>query len=373
MRTSPDAPSNNSAVNQDLLSHLVENQQRLYNLFSSYTNYTIVSNEGWAEDTSQYDSFESLHDNIHAMLGGDDGHMTIVPFSGFDPLFFLHHCMVDRLYALWQALNPDAWIDPQVARINSYTTSVGDVLDSSSDLTPFYASSNGTFWNSDMLRDPAALGYTYPEISEMSFSNRSSISAGRSGLISAITKQYGAHSISRSSGRSGHSRTHKSTNRRNESSTSQPVDELISEQGQYREWVANIRVQRHGLGPFSIKLDLVDGCHVGSMGVFASPPAMAGLMKMAPGAEYIASAMPLTKMLVDKVTNGTIVSLNTEEVSSYLGSNLQVSGIKSDGTELRPQDIPGLSIKIVSALVQAATSDEHLPTWESPDFQMDFF
>lgn len=359
---------------------MVSNQQRLYNLFSSYDNYTIVSNEGWAEDTSQYDSFESLHDNIHAMLGGFDGHMSIVPFSGFDPLFFLHHCMVDRLYALWQALNPDSWILPQAARENSYTTSVGDILDGSTDLTPFYAYSNGTFWNSDMLRDPAVLGYTYPEISEMSFSNRSSISAGRSGLISSITKLYGANSISRSSGRSGSSRIHSTTSQRNatgssrrQPSASQPVDGLISDQGQYREWIANIRVQRHGLGPFSVNLDLADGCHVGTVGIFTSPPALAGLMKMAPGAGYIASAVPLTKMLVDKVTDGTIASLNLEEVSNYLGSNLQVSGIKSDGTKLVPEEIPGLSIKIVSALVQAAASEEHLPTWESPDFEMDFF
>ena len=28
--------------------------------------------------------------------------------SRFDPIFWLHHCNVDRMYALWQALHPDA-------------------------------------------------------------------------------------------------------------------------------------------------------------------------------------------------------------------------------------------------------------------------
>ena len=29
---------------------------------------------------------------------------------GFDPIFFLHHCNVDRLYAFWEYLYPNYWI-----------------------------------------------------------------------------------------------------------------------------------------------------------------------------------------------------------------------------------------------------------------------
>lgn len=360
---------------------MVQNQQRLYNLFSSYSNYTIVSNEGWADDTSQYDSFESIHDNVHAMLGGSNGHMTIVPFSAFDPLFFLHHCMVDRLYALWQMLYPESWVAPEVARTNSYTTSVGQVLDASSPLTPFYASSNGTFWNSDMLRDPTVLGYTYPEMAGISLSNMSSVLAGRSRVVSSINQLYGQYSVNRlslSSERTNDSHSHRSHHRnrfaeiRRQSSTSLPVDGIISAEGIYREWVANIRVQKQGLdGPFSVNLDLADGCHVGTMGVFASPPAFASLVQMAPGAQYIASTIPLTKVLVDKVSDGTIACMSPDDVGDYLSRNLQVSAITSDGTEVRPEDVPGLSIKIISAVVQATTSEEHLPTWENADYELD--
>lgn len=380
--TSPDAPSNNSAVNQNLLNHMAQNQQRLYNLFSSYTNYTIVSNEGWAADTSQYDSFESIHDNVHAMLGGSSGHMTIVPFSAFDPLFFLHHCMVDRIYALWQVLNPESWIAPEVARTNSYTTSVGQVLDASSSLTPFYASSNGTFWNSDMLRDPTTLGYTYPEMAGISLSNMSSVLAGRSRVVSSINQLYGRYSVSslsQSSERTKDSQSHHSHNHsrrtkmRRQSSTSLPVDGIISAQGEYREWIANIRVQRQGLeGSFSVDLDLADGCHVGTMGVFASPPAVASLMQMAPGAQYIASTIPLTKVLVDKVSDGTIACMSPDDVGDYLMKNLQVTATTSDGTEVPYEDVPGLSIKIISAVVLATTSEDDLPTWENADYEMDF-
>ena len=38
-----------------------------------------------------FDSIENLHGNIHTGVGGDNGHMTDLAVSGFDPIFFLHH------------------------------------------------------------------------------------------------------------------------------------------------------------------------------------------------------------------------------------------------------------------------------------------
>lgn len=383
---SPDQPSDNTAVNQNLQDHLVQNQQRLYNLFSSYSNYTIVSNEGWAADTSQYDSFESIHDNVHNLLGGAYGHMTIVPFSAFDPLFFLHHCMIDRIYALWQVLYPDSWITPEVARTNSYTTSVGDVLDASSPLTPFFSSSDGTFWNSDMLRDITSLGYTYPELVGISLSNTSSVSAGRSKVVSSITQSYGTNSVNSMSHGSGRGKgkgkgkgtrqarqngceTRKSTR----STASVAVEGIISASGSYREWEANVKVQKQALGgPFSMNLDLADGEHVGTVGVFSSPPAFAKLMQMAPGAQYVASTIPLTKMLVDKVSDGALASMDPADVSKYISQNLEFSATTSNGTGVTAAEIPGLSIKIVSTVVQSTTSEDALPIWGEPDFEVDY-
>lgn len=375
----PDAASNNSAINQNLVTHMAQNQQRLYNLFSNYGNYTIFSNEGWAADTSKYDSLESLHDNIHAMLGGQDGHMTIVPFSAFDPLFFLHHCMVDRILALWQVMYPRSWVIPVVARTNSYTTSVGQMLNSSSALTPFYASSNGTFWNSDMLRDPAKLGYTYPELEGISLSNMTSVSIGRPKVIAAITQLYGTYSVNRLvTGSQGpgniHTRRlgghfHHDPWRR--SPIALPVSRIVSTLGQYREWIANIRVVKQGMqGPFSIGLAFSDGTSVGTMGVFASPTTLADMMQMAPGAQYIASTVPLTKSLVDKLSDGTISSLDPEDVGPYLKTNLKVCATKGDGTGVEPADVPGLSITIISAVVQATSNDESLPIWDDPDYTL---
>ena len=40
---------------------------------------------------------------------------------GFDPIFFLHHANVDRLLALWSALNPEVWVTEGPARGGTWT------------------------------------------------------------------------------------------------------------------------------------------------------------------------------------------------------------------------------------------------------------
>jgi tyrosinase len=46
---------------------------------------------------------ERLHDNIHVWVGGT---MTDPEWAAYDPLFWAHHAMVDRLWRIWQHRNP---------------------------------------------------------------------------------------------------------------------------------------------------------------------------------------------------------------------------------------------------------------------------
>lgn len=45
-----------------------------------------------------------LHNQIHVWVGGD----MVVSTSPNDPVFFLHHCNVDRIWAAWQKQRPSA-------------------------------------------------------------------------------------------------------------------------------------------------------------------------------------------------------------------------------------------------------------------------
>ena len=46
---------------------------------------------------------EQIHNNVHVAVGGQDGGGTMMgKDSPADPVFFLHHANIDRLWALWQ-------------------------------------------------------------------------------------------------------------------------------------------------------------------------------------------------------------------------------------------------------------------------------
>jgi tyrosinase len=48
------------------------------------------------------DALEDLHDRVHGWTGGTMGD---VAYAAFDPVFWAHHCMIDRLWWLWQQDN----------------------------------------------------------------------------------------------------------------------------------------------------------------------------------------------------------------------------------------------------------------------------
>lgn len=44
-----------------------------------------------------------LHNAVHVWIGGEMGDQR---FAGWDPLFWVHHTMVDRVWAMWQLAHP---------------------------------------------------------------------------------------------------------------------------------------------------------------------------------------------------------------------------------------------------------------------------
>jgi tyrosinase len=50
---------------------------------------------------------EDLHNRVHVWVGGT---MSEIPVAAFDPLFWAHHTMIDRIWALWQQRQPGAGV-----------------------------------------------------------------------------------------------------------------------------------------------------------------------------------------------------------------------------------------------------------------------
>ncbi|KAF8440565.1 hypothetical protein BGX38DRAFT_1144521 [Terfezia claveryi] len=119
--------------------------------YDSYGKFT-VGDESPGNDAKP--NLSALHGNIHANTGGygeKAGNMASVPAAGFDPTFFLLHCNVDRIGAMWQAANNDAWMDDE---------------NNVKELIPFRYS-RSEFWTSERCRYPQNLGYTYPDLASI--------------------------------------------------------------------------------------------------------------------------------------------------------------------------------------------------------------
>jgi tyrosinase len=75
------------------------------------------------------DACEGLHDGVHVWVGGTMGNIS---YAAFDPVFWAHHCMIDRIWWLWQQQGrmnavPFAGWEDQV--LEPFNMTVRDVLD----------------------------------------------------------------------------------------------------------------------------------------------------------------------------------------------------------------------------------------------------
>ena len=99
-------------------------QSETFKMFTNlhdYESFSCVSPGGQAETAN---NIESIHNTIHYSVGGY-GHMTYPEVAAFDPVFWFHHANVDRLFAMWQTLNPDTYIEPTRNTYGSYYEPVG--------------------------------------------------------------------------------------------------------------------------------------------------------------------------------------------------------------------------------------------------------
>ncbi|KZS90419.1 Di-copper centre-containing protein [Sistotremastrum niveocremeum HHB9708] len=147
--------------------------ETVYRLFSEdyFSSYDTFSSTAYVEQggSADYLSLEDIHNNIHNWVGGENGgHMANVPVAAFDPIFWFHHCNIDRQCAIWQALNPNAWFDDPSQQLvdnsGNWSTPPGTTDTPNSALAPFHTDTQGTYWIANDVRDWTKLGYSYPEL-----------------------------------------------------------------------------------------------------------------------------------------------------------------------------------------------------------------
>ncbi|ESZ97460.1 hypothetical protein SBOR_2149 [Sclerotinia borealis F-4128] len=122
---------------------------------NNFNNFDTMASSG--------SSIESPHGAVHVLVGGAYGHMSFLSYSAFDPIFWLHHANVDRVFSMYQAINPSTFITPLVDYYGTFTIPPGSTDTASTSLKPFAVSSS-TFYTSNTVRPMSQFGYSYPEV-----------------------------------------------------------------------------------------------------------------------------------------------------------------------------------------------------------------
>ncbi|KAK4498075.1 hypothetical protein PRZ48_010731 [Zasmidium cellare] len=361
------AVSRNSEIGSDLDFNRNSVMNRLFNLFVNYDNFTQFSSSAWITgDVRNADSLESIHDVIHYTTGGA-GHMTFLDYSAFDPLFFLHHAMMDRCLALWQAVNNfTGQVEPVAAVSDTYTINVGDMVDGNTPLTPFHMDSNGKPFTSNDVMDTTSLGYTYPELAN---------NTGRAAVVAKIRELYGSNAVS-----GGPLKRSSGAQRVSQAATKQLVHSAPGEvvEGRLQHYVANIVSQKFAMnGSYAVYLFLGDvqseepetwplcSNMVGTHAVFAGYAGAPGKRSVGHSSVKVTGSIPLTDGLLNKVHSRELSSMSNTAVENYLHENLKWRVAMMDGTTVDADDVADLSITVISAQVQPSAADDKFPSWHN--------
>jgi len=379
-----DATSNTATCISNLNNVRPNLQDQVYQLFTTCKDYLHFSNDqAGSSTTSCSNSLEGIHNTIHTTTGGVPstavgtvGHMFYLAEAAFDPAFWLHHTNVDRIFAMWQTINPSAYGASQVAPHNTWTIAKGTTQNQDSPLTPFYKdSSASSFWTTTQVKDWTVFKYTYPEFAD---------SDGSSAAIQSYVKALYGPSATATAGSS--KRTTIPLPFGLGSSDAQPtaapavpgmpsgglgglLSSLSAPNGSTYEYVANVKAPRYALGG-SYYIFLFLGCPasedpstwisddhlVGPMGVLAQDT-----MK---GADVLVSgSIPITRSLTGKIQSGLLGELSEVIVTPFLEHALEWRILGPDGSSVDPEDVPGFEVAVYASTASAPGDAYCLPTW----------
>lgn len=350
--TNANANSQNGRVEANIRGSAGSYRSRVYNLFSRRQSYNSFSNHG---SGSNGDTLESIHDNIHASFG-PNAHMVFVTYSSFDPIFWIHHCNVDRILAMWQSLYPNTYVDPARQRGGTFTIAAGSTQDANSNLTPFHRNAQGQFWTSNSARTTTVFGYTYPELQG---------NPSEAQLRARINQLYGPQAA-------GVSRTVAPDAKKIKAKRSPVLDEIsvdinldITPGQTLYEYVAQVVMPLNPLGgTYSVAVFLGEyepnpltwmtaANYVGSHSVLA-------MVDMIDTETLVTGEIVLTQPLLNKFASGDLPSLDQETVLQYVHDNMQWA-IEKNGELIDSSEVPQLTVTLISNEVKAAAGEAEFP------------
>ncbi|TVY37847.1 Polyphenol oxidase [Lachnellula occidentalis] len=291
----------------------------------NYNNMSTASNKG--------NAFEAPHGTVHVLIGGN-GHMTYLSFSAFDPAFFLHHANVDRQIAMWQAIYPTKWLQPEAAASGTWNIYPNTRIDENTPLAPFTSSDGKTLYTSATSRSTQKFGYSYPDVPYAQFPNSSS------GLSANVTAR--VNQLYNGDGHLGTWPAKRSV--RVSGLEKKTID---------REWSVAVEVSNAAVSePFAVVLT-VNNKLVGKMVVLHTPTKV----ELEAGADRCTHA----EFTLRNALHG-IEACDVPAVVAYLKGNLRWSVVRNpDGCVV--SDVQGLEIEVADEIVEPANDISMFPSY----------
>ncbi|KUL89658.1 hypothetical protein ZTR_00412 [Talaromyces verruculosus] len=378
-------------VNSGMSSNSAWLTSSTYQLLSSETNYTVFSNSVLQDRGDNYNNLESIHDGVHALVG-DGGHMTYFSMAAFDPIFWIHHCSIDRIFALWEVLNPNSYVEPMADTYGTFVIEAGTVEDITTPLYPFHRSDDpNDFWTSGNSRSTRDFGYTYPEIQDWGVDQgtlQNNVRTAINNLYNAPARMGPAAPKKEKRGilddleSAPQELTSMAANKVTGQMTKTQFDRL-GVNNMVKNWAINVAVDKHALqgNPFQIHFfygepdtQLAPGDYfrapnlIGTYRTFTSPMSSHDQKSRRTSSNNLSTGqISLSPLLANAVFNGILpdTSLAPESVVPKLSDNLEWRITDSSGQKEVPvQDLADkgqLRVSVVSREVEPILAgEEHL-------------
>ncbi|KAF2847615.1 Di-copper centre-containing protein [Plenodomus tracheiphilus IPT5] len=299
---------------------------------------------------------EDPHGWMHGVIGGgwDEtqsttkfrGHMWPLEYSAFEPLFMLHHTNVDRLWALFQAIKPNATMGRSNIGPNGNVYLEDDqYVNASTELLPFRRAS-GAFWTTTDCHDTKVLGYAYPETQSWNFASNSMYMAN---VTSTIARLYASkpRSLLVDSGQVANSGMHAS----------------LDQDNTFTDWTIQSEAMASRLpSTFVVRFSLVKpgssehGIDVGTW--MRLMPSTHDRMREREGAvpktrayavDVVRGTTGLTTHLLDRIAAGELASLKAGDVVPYLTERLAWKVFSGDGEQISGEALKAMKIEVASS------------------------
>ncbi|OAR00710.1 hypothetical protein LLEC1_00243 [Akanthomyces lecanii] len=308
-----------------------ETNQNLYSRnYKSWLYDNFVMAKSFSEfstTASKGGSLEGVHDAIHWDFGCG-GQFMNTQYAAFEPLFMLHHCNVDRLWAYWQAMHPEAaTFNGAYQGLSRFNTPDGTMIGLDSPLQPF-RQTNGDWHTPRSVNSITTFGYSYQGLEYWTKSDTEL----QQSAVQIINSLYGPEQKQQPTTTAG---------------IDAHPDFKTTETSDYKRFYARISVDVSYLPvrPCSIEI-FIDMWRAGGMVIMQMPEK---------GVMY--DSIPLC----DAIASAKLGSVPDDELLDQIVSRLHVTLRKTDGSSIDVTQISGLRVDIEIADMVAPTSEYELP------------